>query len=105
MLLRFKLDLTTIMAFYGRLLNFYFGNRLCRHIQCQLIGRSFIGNFEAFVTWTEYHLLQERYLVLELCHLIDQRSEEHTSELQSRENLVCRLLLEKKKEINAIKRY
>src|SRR6266511_4220391 len=29
-------------------------------------------------------------------HLI--RSEEHTSELQSRENLVCRLLLEKKKK-------
>src|SRR5690606_40362427 len=27
----------------------------------------------------------------------DPRSEEHTSELQSRENLVCRLLLEKKK--------
>src|SRR5690606_41385623 len=29
-----------------------------------------------------------------------QRSEEHTSELQSRENLVCRLLLEKKKKKN-----
>src|SRR5690606_39380813 len=28
------------------------------------------------------------------------RSEEHTSELQSRENLVCRLLLEKKKNIS-----
>src|SRR5439155_19252475 len=28
----------------------------------------------------------------------DQRSEEHTSELQSRGHLVCRLLLEKKKE-------
>src|SRR5690606_41980174 len=28
----------------------------------------------------------------------DVRSEEHTSELQSRENLVCRLLLEKKKK-------
>src|SRR5690606_41715221 len=28
--------------------------------------------------------------------LIQIRSEEHTSELQSRENLVCRLLLEKK---------
>src|SRR5690606_29946836 len=27
---------------------------------------------------------------------LDKRSEEHTSELQSRENLVCRLLLEKK---------
>src|SRR5438445_5441947 len=28
------------------------------------------------------------------------RSEEHTSELQSRQYLVCRLLLEKKKNIN-----
>src|SRR5690606_40316174 len=28
------------------------------------------------------------------------RSEEHTSELQSRENLVCRLLLEKKKTVH-----
>src|SRR5690349_22792855 len=28
------------------------------------------------------------------------RSEEHTSELQSRRDLVCRLLLEKKKDIN-----
>src|SRR5215475_15118353 len=31
------------------------------------------------------------------CRRIPSRSEEHTSELQSRENLVCRLLLEKKK--------
>src|SRR6266511_3729077 len=30
-------------------------------------------------------------------HCCWRRSEEHTSELQSRENLVCRLLLEKKK--------
>src|SRR5690606_40199286 len=30
------------------------------------------------------------------------RSEEHTSELQSRENLVCRLLLEKKNQIKLI---
>src|SRR5207302_5993593 len=30
-------------------------------------------------------------------HAREPRSEEHTSELQSRENLVCRLLLEKKK--------
>src|SRR3712207_7742664 len=29
------------------------------------------------------------------------RSEEHTSELQSRQYLVCRLLLEKKKNINS----
>src|SRR2546430_4520323 len=34
-----------------------------------------------------------------LHHLVDveERSEEHTSELQSQSNLVCRLLLEKKK--------
>src|SRR5690606_41405102 len=31
---------------------------------------------------------------------LQQRSEEHTSELQSRENIVCRLLLEKKKNTN-----
>src|SRR5690606_40259871 len=34
----------------------------------------------------------------ESCVLGSSRSEEHTSELQSRENLVCRLLLEKKNE-------
>src|SRR5690606_41436230 len=42
-----------------------------------------------------------RYLVF-FCFLADffeWRSEEHTSELQSRENLVCRLLLEKKKNL------
>src|SRR2546430_9825979 len=31
--------------------------------------------------------------------LLDQRSEEHTSELQSQSNLVCRLLLENKKKL------
>src|SRR2546422_3822767 len=34
----------------------------------------------------------------------DPRSEEHTSELQSRLHLVCRLLLEKKKKKNKIKK-
>src|SRR5690242_21101279 len=33
------------------------------------------------------------------------RSEEHTSELQSHVNLVCRLLLEKKKKTNRTKYY
>src|SRR3712207_7348628 len=32
-------------------------------------------------------------------HIVGRRSEEHTSELQSRQYLVCRLLLEKKKKI------
>src|SRR5688572_31087752 len=33
------------------------------------------------------------------------RSEEHTSELQSQSNLVCRLLLEKKKTKNNLKKH
>src|SRR5438105_8413550 len=33
------------------------------------------------------------------CVTASQRSEEHTSELQSRVDLVCRLLLEKKKQV------
>src|SRR5690606_40762961 len=36
----------------------------------------------------------------EVPEVLGLRSEEHTSELQSRENLVCRLLLEKKKKAN-----
>src|SRR5436190_18068276 len=35
---------------------------------------------------------------------LDQRSEEHTSELQSCEKLVCRLLLEKKNKYAAVRR-
>src|SRR5690606_39862731 len=34
-----------------------------------------------------------------LTDLVRERSEEHTSELQSREKIVCRLLLEKKKQV------
>src|SRR3712207_8378781 len=34
--------------------------------------------------------------------VVEQRSEEHTSELQSRQYLVCRLLLEKKKKIDKL---
>src|SRR5206468_12124675 len=46
----------------------------------------------------------ERFLRAQLVHqvaptdAVDVRSEEHTSELQSRSDLVCRLLLEKKKK-------
>src|SRR5690554_7537203 len=36
--------------------------------------------------------------VIALSETLSQRSEEHTSELQSRPHLVCRLLLEKKKK-------
>src|SRR2546430_12446979 len=39
---------------------------------------------------------------LEIAWRIKTRSEEHTSELQSQSNLVCRLLLEKKNKKNTI---
>src|SRR5256886_7458487 len=42
-----------------------------------------------FSAWPEVDLVQRL-----------ERSEEHTSELQSQSNLVCRLLLEKKKKAN-----
>src|SRR2546421_3525575 len=40
------------------------------------------------------------FVVVPQCLQGAMRSEEHTSELQSRSDLVCRLLLEKKKNIN-----
>src|SRR5690625_6183277 len=41
---------------------------------------------------------ENRRAVVAMSREIDARSEEHTSELQSRGHLVCRLLLEKKKK-------
>src|SRR5438034_11772098 len=43
-------------------------------------------------------LLEGDDLVRPVLHANDVRSEEHTSELQSHSDLVCRLLLEKKKD-------
>src|SRR3712207_8374377 len=47
------------------------------------------------------HLLEEATPHLVQC-LFGVRSEEHTSELQSRQYLVCRLLLEKKKQRSGV---
>src|SRR5690606_25839129 len=48
---------------------------------------------------TVYHTIENFSFINQDSIVITQeRSEEHTSELQSRENLVCRLLLEKKKK-------
>src|SRR5690349_22466966 len=44
------------------------------------------------------HLPDRRYIEVRVWRdIVPARSEEHTSELQSRRDLVCRLLLEKKK--------
>src|SRR2546430_7405957 len=40
--------------------------------------------------------------IVEQLYAFEDRSEEHTSQLQSQSNLVCRLLLEKKKRINRL---
>src|SRR2546427_12953512 len=45
------------------------------------------------------HRRQDPVLLLVGAEPRERRSEEHTSELQSQSNLVCRLLLEKKKKI------
>src|SRR5690606_40220299 len=71
------------------------------------------GHFRGHSQWLDYHALLRAPLArlvgakpVEVVamnsltanlHLMMVRSEEHTSELQSRENLVCRLLLETKK--------
>src|SRR5690606_40654208 len=55
-------------------------------------------------SFIDRYIKDKRFILLgENSHgIADYRSEEHTSELQSRENLVCRLLLEKKKQINRL---
>src|SRR5258706_3497186 len=46
--------------------------------------------------WATYGFLQRNAKLTHLAFAWQDRSEEHTSELQSLTNLVCRLLLEKK---------
>src|SRR5206468_10860282 len=52
---------------------------------------------ELFEPLTQFGFLSRYLLLLERLEQLE-RSEEHTSELQSRSDLVCRLLLEKKKD-------
>src|SRR5260221_6841834 len=54
----------------------------------------------AIVTMLRYNLEKEGFAVCEAADGEEARSEEHTSELQSHSDLVCRLLLEKKKIIS-----
>src|SRR2546430_13173279 len=57
------------------------------------------GDFAARTQWTLTILLVGVWLAF-VGVVRERRSEEHTSELQSQSNLVCRLLLEKKKKLN-----
>src|SRR3712207_6855046 len=56
--------------------------------------------------WNTGKPLSPKMVIMDLRdHLYAKRSEEHTSELQSRQYLVCRLLLEKKKKYKAQNKY
>src|SRR5690606_29984183 len=59
---------------------------------CGLAGRAPVVSGDA----DSLDLSYEMYSPTDVAIMCECRSEEHTSELQSRENLVCRLLLEKK---------
>src|SRR5207253_9516454 len=56
--------------------------------------------FEAMLCRRHREVIWYRHSNLTGCKQLGSRSEEHTSELQSRGHLVCRLLLEKKKKNN-----
>src|SRR2546430_9209229 len=47
--------------------------------------------------------LEAELRLLQRLRVVETRSEEHTSELQSQSNLVCRLLLEKKTTANNVR--
>src|SRR5690606_39858141 len=59
-----------------------------------------IGDRESFINRMLWRSVgRDLLLIAVVMIIVIVRSEEHTSELQSRENLVCRLLLEKKKTV------
>src|SRR3712207_6846913 len=62
----------------------------------EIIGRQF--TLPHIVSGNIGNILKTTLIVLCQRHYAMTRSEEHTSELQSRQYLVCRLLLEKKKQ-------
>src|SRR2546427_5015880 len=55
------------------------------------------GPLPAEADWPVIRLVDGKTLARPQLRRVAERSEEHTSELQSQSNLVCRLLLEKKK--------
>src|SRR3712207_8750257 len=63
----------------------------------RLVQADLAGSLEQLATSGARNGFYEGNLAERMCTALEARSEEHTSELQSRQYLVCRLLLEKKK--------
>src|SRR2546430_9274588 len=79
-------------------------DRVLNMTKADAVELSFEGGERSATRWVNssitVNLVQyDQQLTLTVRHGQKQRSEEHTSELQSQSNLVCRLLLEKKKKI------
>src|SRR5256886_6625027 len=69
-----------------------------RHTRCFAPTSSGRRAFDRTCMWRRWRRSTSRATLLSFCGSRPRlRSEEHTSELQSQSNLVCRLLLEKKK--------
>src|SRR2546426_8006282 len=62
-----------------------------------MFGTPFHRRMDRLTTWKSSELSGHIAMMFKTTHHLRDRSEEHTSELQSPCNLVCRLLLEKKK--------
>src|SRR5206468_7941949 len=61
-------------------------------------GAVLVGARGLLVAFNVWLATDDPTIAREIAHAVRERSEEHTSELQSRSDLVCRLLLEKKKK-------
>src|SRR5690606_41710093 len=71
-----------------------FGGEVMKNVAGYDISRLLAGSMGIFGPLLEVSLKVAPLPLAEETRVLELRSEEHTSELQSRENLVCRLLLE-----------
>src|SRR3712207_8653267 len=86
------IDFSSLDAFCG------FGEIARQYLRC--LAKSDVDDMRFVLMVPEKHKGEygDRFLYISAEHAAKElRSEEHTSELQSRQYLVCRLLLEKKK--------
>src|SRR3712207_9362441 len=72
------------------------------HFLVAIVERSVLGLFDGPTRLVNPKKVRGGVVEIALLAVDGHRSEEHTSELQSRQYLVCRLLLEKKKKMTRI---